>query len=89
MLPQVTIPIIFRAQGSIVSRDSNITDTSTDGSLMYIRNNVGTSIMPSGTLAIKGYSCKDFSSRTTQSYHYTDDTLKFVKYQKSFLRKTS
>ena len=34
---------------------------------MYSRKGVGPRMEPSGTLALTGYSCEDFPSRTTRS----------------------
>ena len=34
---------------------------------MYSRKSVGPRMEPQGTPALTGYSCEDFSSRTTQS----------------------
>ena len=37
-------------------------------SFIYIRESVGTTMQPWGTLELTGYSCEDFPSRTSQSH---------------------
>ena len=68
LLPHIRCLITVRIESSIISTDSNITDTIIRRSLMYNRKSVGPRMKPCGTSALTGYSCEDFPSRTTQSH---------------------
>ena len=59
--------ITLRIERRIISIDRNTTDIIIRRSLMYSRKSVGQRTKPWGTLALTGYSCEDFSSRTTWS----------------------
>ena len=72
LLPRIRCLITLRIKSSIINIDSTITDNiirhGTSGrSLRYSRETVGPRMEPWGTPALTGYSCEEFSSRTTRS----------------------